>query len=150
MMTESTTKSSTSVPADIAHSKFHLPAQPVLQSYPRTTFGTGKNSRNHSFSHHWYSKFLFIEYSISKDAVFCHACRLFPHPTVFTEPVFTIVGYQGWKAIRKSLEKHESSAAHKNSMARWACFRQTKDHGTVADQFVSHRRNTIQENRKLC
>jgi hypothetical protein len=54
----------TSVPADIAQSKYHSPTQPVLQNYPRTTFGTGKNSRNRSFSHHWYSKFPFIEYSI--------------------------------------------------------------------------------------
>ena len=88
------------IPADIAQSKYHSPIQPVFENYPRTTIGTGKNSRNRSFSHHWYSKFPFIEYSVSNDAVFCYACRLFPHPTAFTEPVFTSVGYRGWKSIK--------------------------------------------------
>ena len=145
LMTEDT---NTSVPADIAQSKYHSPNQPILQNYPRTTFGTGKTSRNRSFSHHWYSKFPFIEYSASKDAVFCYACRLFPHPTYFIEPVFTSVGYRGWKAIRKSLEKNLSSGAHKSSMAWWARFNQSKDHGAVADMLVSQRRTIIQENRK--
>lgn len=145
LMTEDT---NTSAPADIAQSKYHLPIQPIFQNYPRTTFGTGKNSRNHSFSYHWYSKFPFIEYSVSKDAVFCYACHLFPHPTAFKEPVFTSVGHRGWKSIRKSLEKHQSSGAHKSSIARWASFNQSKDHGAVADMLVSQRRTIIQENRK--
>ena len=123
LLNKSTSGTSNSVPGDIAQSKYHSPIQPILQNYPRTTFGTGKNSRNRSFSHHWYSKFPFIEYSISKDAVFCYACRLFPHPTAFTEPVFTSVGYRGWKSIRKSLEKHQSSGGHKGSMACWAGLR---------------------------
>ena len=59
LVTENT---NTSVPADIAQGKYHSPTQPILQNYPRTTFGTGKNYRNSSFSHHWYSKFPFIEY----------------------------------------------------------------------------------------
>ena len=33
-------------------------------------------------------------------------------------------------------------------MAHWASFKQTKDHGAVADLLVSQRRATIQENRK--
>ena len=137
-----------SIPADIAQSKYHSPIQPVLENLPCTTFGTGKNSRNCSFSHHWYFKFPFIEYSVSKDAVFCYACRLFPHPTAFTEPVFISVGYRGWKAIRKSLEKHQSSGAHRSSMACWVNFNQSKDHRAVADTLVSQPRTIMQENRK--
>ena len=90
--TGDTSITSNSVPAGIAQSKYHSPIQPILKTYPRTTFGTGKNSRNRSFSYHRYSKFPFIEFPISKDAVFCYACHLFPHPTAFTEPVFTSQG----------------------------------------------------------
>ena len=58
------------------------------------------------------------------------------------------VGYHGWKSICKSLEKHQSSGAHKSSIARWASFNQSKDRGAVADMLVSQRRTIIQENRK--
>ena len=51
--------------------------------------------------------------------------------------MFTSVGYRGWKSIRKSLEKHQSSGGHKSSMARWAGFKQTKDHEGVTDLLVS-------------
>ena len=71
-----------------------------------------------------------------------------PHVEHLWNDPFTSVGYKGWKSIRKSLEKHQSSGSHKDSMARWAGFRQTKDTGTVADQLDSQRRSAIQENRK--
>ena len=86
-----------------AQSKYRSPIQPVFENYPRTTFGTGKNSRNRNFCYYWYSKFPFIEYCFKRCSILL--CCLFPHPTAFTEPVFTSVGYRGWKAIRKSLEK---------------------------------------------
>ena len=55
-----------SVPTDIAQTKYH---SPILQINHLTTFGKGKNSRNCSVSHQWYSNFPFIECSISKNSV---------------------------------------------------------------------------------
>ena len=84
----------TSVPADIAQSRAQSPVQPVLRSYPQTMFGKRKNAKNRSFNHHWYTLFPFIEYSASRNAVFCFPCRFFPHPTTSTEQVFTSVGFR--------------------------------------------------------
>jgi len=47
--------------------------QPKLIKYPQTLFGQKKRSS----AAHWYDKYTFLEYSISKDSVFCKMCRHF-------------------------------------------------------------------------
>ena len=138
----------TNLPGDIAQSKAQSPVQPILSSYPQTVFGKGKNARNRSFNHYWYTLFPFIEYSASRNAVFYFPCQFFPNPTISTEQVFTSVGFRGWKSIRTALEKHQNGGSHTASMTYWASFRQTKYTGSIADQLDSHRRTTILENRK--
>ena len=71
--------------------KIDGPAQPRLSSYPRSNFGSQKRS----FQAAYYSSFLFLEYSVQKDSVFCFSCRHFPTPNVDT--AFTKVGVKNWK-----------------------------------------------------
>ena len=69
------------IPNDIAHSRDDKPVQPQLRNFQNT----GVGDRNHSFALHWYQSYLFIEYSIQRDAVYCFSCRLFPSSSGYAD-----------------------------------------------------------------
>ena len=140
--------SEVAAPFDIARSRNQAPVQPKLRDFPRTTFSSGKNTRDHCFSSRWYVQYPFIEYSAERDAVFCFPCRLFPPCRKHIEVVFTKSGYSGWKDIGSALDKHESSGAHLDSMAQWTAYRQTQVCGTVSDHLNKERAAGIEANRK--
>ena len=63
--------------------------QPKLQKYPSTKYG--KQNRRFHFS--WFSKFLWLEYSISKYKAFCFPCFPF-YDTSTKYDVFIVDGCQ--------------------------------------------------------
>ena len=70
------------------------PYQPHLSEYPRSV--SGKQYRQ--FQYPWFKQFPWLEYSPSKDAVFCFPCFLFEMNTS-TRPAFTIEGFRSWKRV---------------------------------------------------
>ena len=131
------------VPRDIARSRDEKPVQPQLRNFQKTKVG----DRNRSFSVHWYQSHPFIEYSIQRDAVYCFSCRLFLSSSGYADTTFTTEGCNKWKKIGEKLKKHAESDAHKESMAKWMAYKQTKSSSTVADQLASHRASTVAANR---
>lgn len=110
----SNTQSETNLPptdiAAIGDDIIHI----KLPSYP-------KNRDGRSFNKEWFEKFIWVEYSPRRDAIFCYACRQF-QPHASKENVFTSTGFKNWKtALEKSkgLPKHNSSNTHILSMAMW-------------------------------
>ncbi|XP_022169020.1 zinc finger MYM-type protein 5-like [Myzus persicae] len=61
--------------------------------FPLSKFGV----QNRSFSESYYNKFEWVEYSVSEDAIFCYACRIFGTGSV--EPSFTSIGFRNWKKV---------------------------------------------------
>lgn len=73
------------------------------------------------FKESWLKNYLWLEYSISKNAAFCYACRQFS-PTHERDNVFKFIGFTSWKTAldtNKGFKRHESSVIHLNSMAKW-------------------------------
>ena len=131
------------IPNDIAHSRDDKPVQPQLRNFQKTRVG----DRNRSFAVHWYQSYPFIEYSIQRDAVYCFSCRLFPSGSGYADTTFTTRGCNKWKKIGEKLKRHAESDAHKESMAKWMAYKQTKSSPTVADQLISQRASTVAANR---
>ena len=70
------------------------PFQPELQKYPPTKHGM----QNRRFQFSWFSKFPWLEYSLSKDKAFCFPCFLFyDRSTKFD--AFIVDGCQNWKYV---------------------------------------------------
>ncbi|KAK8355524.1 hypothetical protein V6Z11_A05G296400 [Gossypium hirsutum] len=73
------------------------PYQPILSKYPAS------NSKKHPryFQPSWFKQFSWLEYSPSKDAVFCLPCFLFnSNPTSrFGSIAFTHNGFSNWKKV---------------------------------------------------
>ncbi|KAF3844479.1 hypothetical protein F7725_007642, partial [Dissostichus mawsoni] len=67
--------------------------QPKHGSFPPTTLA----GKPRCFSVRWYGLFPWLEYSTSRDAVFCKACRHFPEAT--TVDRFIKTGFKDWKHI---------------------------------------------------
>ena len=86
----------------------------------------------------------------SRDAPFCKMCRHVPSPGA--EGAFTRDGYEDWKHLRKSLERHDKSEAHCKSMSRFECYKGTQKsgRGNVVDQMnqEAHDHDFIERNRK--
>ncbi len=64
--------------------------QPHLQAFPSTII----DGKYRSFNAKWYERFNWIEYSQSKDLIFCKACRHFPEQ--HTEGTFTKEGFKNY------------------------------------------------------
>ncbi|CAM4467244.1 unnamed protein product [Leuciscus chuanchicus] len=86
--------------------------QPKLSSFPVTTIA----GKGRSFNARWYEKFPWLEYSISRDAVFCKPCRHFPEAA--TESRFIKTGFSDWKHLSQCCVKHEASRAHATALGR--------------------------------
>ena len=131
------------IPGDIASSSDEQPVQPQLKSFHKTAIG----DRNCSFATHWYKSYPFIEYSNQKDAVYCFSCRLFPSNSGHPDNSFATQGCRKWKKIGEKLKKHAESRSHKESMAKWMAYKQSKSTSTVADQLISQRASNVVANR---
>lgn len=89
----------------------HLPSE---YQFPKTD--------NRKFNHKWLNDYVWLEYSVSKNAVFCYACRQFS-PTNERDNVFKCDGFSHWKSAlesNKGFKKHQISGMHLNSMAKWS------------------------------
>ena len=64
-----------------------------MQSYPLTKFGT----QNRAFNHKHYKTYEWLEYSISKDSIFCFACRNFSTGNSSNFEDSFLVGFRNWK-----------------------------------------------------
>ncbi len=80
--------------------------QPHLQAFPSTII----DGKYRSFNAKWYERFNWIEYSQSKDLIFCKACRHFPEQ--HTEGTFTKEGFQ-------KLEKESARSVRSISLASY-------------------------------
>ena len=60
-------------PSDLSQSPVDEPRWPLLRRYPATKVG----HQDRYFNRRWYEDYKWLEYSISKDCVFCFACRHF-------------------------------------------------------------------------
>lgn len=128
---------------DISQNVADGPTQPKLKNYPRTKFGTFTRS----FSHHWFQKYPLLEYSVSRDAIYCFVCRHFMH-RVSTDSPF-VSGLRDWKNMDIKVLKHNSSNAHSDAVAKWSAQKQTDASGGVMECFSEdgNRRKVISRNR---
>uniref|UniRef100_A0AAX7VMJ6 TTF-type domain-containing protein n=1 Tax=Astatotilapia calliptera TaxID=8154 RepID=A0AAX7VMJ6_ASTCA len=93
--------------------------QPHLKIFPRTVHG----EKRRAFSKTWYSQHKWLEYSQSRDSVYCFACRHFSLPNASETPFTSHEGYSNWKkAMYKDggFKGHEKSEGHTNAMYAWS------------------------------
>lgn len=128
------TVSSTVTPTDISPLNSLTRIHSIL-SFKDFVFPKCKDNR--SFQRGWLEKYSWLEYSISRDAAFCFACRQFALKNGNIDTTFTNTGFSNWK---KALEKcrgfhlHESSITHRNAMLSWKDRDDTNS--TVAEQLT--------------
>uniref|UniRef100_A0A3B4X175 TTF-type domain-containing protein n=1 Tax=Seriola lalandi dorsalis TaxID=1841481 RepID=A0A3B4X175_SERLL len=82
-------------------------------------------SATRSFSAKWYSKFQWLEYSISRDAVFCKPCRHFPEAAHER----SINGFKDWKHFSEFCAKHKASRAHAAALGKMDGYKQSHQPG---------------------
>ncbi|KAL4104546.1 hypothetical protein QTP88_019841 [Uroleucon formosanum] len=122
--------------------------QPVI-NFPCTVI----SGKHRCFQSSWYSKYPWLEYSITLNAVFCYYCRHFPpHLTVsqsHTEKDALINrGYSDWKNISNLTKKHENTSSHKNAVIKYNSWLSTKKTGSVSSQINQQVKDQIINNRK--
>lgn len=74
------------------------------------------------FNQKWLNDYVWLEYSVSKNAAFCYACRQFS-ATHERDNVFKCSGFSHWKSAlesNKGFKKHQGCGMHLNSMTKWS------------------------------
>lgn len=104
--------SHTAGPSDIAQEQQQPPVQPEMD-FRKSCFGKAQRS----FQRRWYELHPWLEYSVSLDAAFCYACRLFHNNA---EVTFTSSGYRDWKHALGVFKIHCNSKTHQEAMLNWA------------------------------
>lgn len=104
---------------DIAVNVHTAPVQPRNCSFRSTLIG----GRQRCFNPSWY-KFPWLEYSVTKDAIFCYACRLFSQGLRSTD-AFVLKGYSDWKHASTAINKHDTSVKHLEAMTNWSQYKIT-------------------------
>ena len=103
---------------DVSKYKTDGPMQPHLSAFPKTLQGGARRS----FRSEWCKEHTWLEYSQSKDAAYCFACRHFA-PTNAPKTVYASdSGYSNWKkaTFRDSgFNVHAKSETHINAMISW-------------------------------
>ena len=133
----------------------HGPVQP--------TAGFERNADGRSFRAEWYSRFPWLEYSLTKQAAFCFYCRLFAfqHSSAvqggqvdmaFSRPT---AGFDSWKkALEKGrgFRKHGESQSHSHAEKSYRDFIEGKavdmQLSEERDREVSRRQETVRRNRQ--
>lgn len=108
------------------------------------------------FNTKYYKDYEWLEYSVSKDSLFCFVCRHFgsniPSPgDMYGNYNFVNNGNncKKWKEIKSPLDRHQRINRHVISMQRWVDYRsvQAKNNLSIANQLNSSRQHEINENR---
>ena len=84
----------------------------MLTKFPTTIDG----KFNRKFRAECYSLYTkWLEYSFSKDAVFCRFCRIFFSQFTNADPKFARIGFKNWKKATEKFVGHAESVSHKNA-----------------------------------
>lgn len=138
-------------PADITRYGTLKNIEPqVLRLPPGHQFPMNADKRK--FQPKWLTDYVWLEYSISKNAVYCYACRQFS-PIHERDNVFKETGFSHWKSAlesNKGLKKHQKCALHVNSMAKWAdAIDRQKSNASVIEMasgnVLEYRRNYVKK-----
>ena len=116
-----------SAPYDISQTKDDVPAQPV---------GTFPFDGTRSFTKLWYNH-KWVEYSLTKNAAYCFACRHFGFACV---NAWTQEGFQNWK---KGPKDHLESKKHIDATAVWETYCSNKVKGETIMSQVSDAHSEI-------
>ena len=86
------------------------------------SYGSGGGLRKRYFLVSWYKQFPWIHFYKSRMKVFCYYCKLSHDSNVGlvsskADPAFITTGFCNWKKGMEKFKDHESSLAHKNSLA---------------------------------
>ncbi|KAG8635717.1 hypothetical protein MANES_16G056300v8 [Manihot esculenta] len=81
------------------------PCQPVGHEFPFTLI----HEKNRRFQVAWFKDYEWLEYSVSKDKVYCLYCYLFANNNRSGGNVFIEIGFNNWKDGRRAFVNHEGS-----------------------------------------
>ncbi|TKS92313.1 Zinc finger MYM-type protein 1 [Collichthys lucidus] len=140
-------------PDDISKSRAYSPVQPILKMFPKTEQGNRKRGFNVAwYKESLYEDFKWLEYSISKDSVFCYACRHFSLPNAPNSVFKSESGFSNWKKAlcrQGGFKDHSKSEHHRSAMFAWTQHKLTIAEKTTSMRAVMNkeREKQIAENR---
>ena len=130
------------------------PFQPKLTRYPRNR--DIPPPKHCQFSSEWFNTYPHLEYSISKDAVFCFVCQLFPPLPGYRKAdesfaAWALNGVQAWHKMKSrgkstpgKLATHFTSSIHRDALRALLAFQNKSAHVDVLLD-KDHRNALIEE-----
>nr|XP_054594234.1 zinc finger MYM-type protein 1-like [Nothobranchius furzeri] len=136
------------LPSDISKCKDDPPTQHHLRTFPVTLIG----DRRRSFQPSWYESHPWVEYSVTMDSTYCHACRHFSSPSSAGSVFDSQCGFGNWKKATErggGVSVRAKSERHKDSMIAWRDYqRAVKANTTLANVLDKELSKKVKENRE--
>ncbi|KAJ1295190.1 hypothetical protein BS78_01G205200 [Paspalum vaginatum] len=121
--------------------RFHRPTQPRGHEFPHKNFRT--------FRAQWFNDYDWLEYSVSKDAVYCFYCSLFRKEAEhekFGHDVFSKTGYDNWKnATCRGFLDHWRAVGGCHNKARKCAYDFSNQQTSISRKFES---NTVDSEKR--
>ncbi|XP_039130910.1 zinc finger MYM-type protein 1-like [Dioscorea cayenensis subsp. rotundata] len=112
------------------------PCQPAGHNFPQKEYG----KQRRSFRDAWFKQHPWLEYSVTKDAVFCFWCYLFKPNRVsqIGEDAFTKTGFNNWKKALEKFIEHVGAvnSAHNDARVQFQSFQNQRQ--SVSHQLAAH------------
>ena len=84
------------------------PIRPIMVQYP-------PNGKGNDLKPKWYNDYSWLEYSKSKNAVFCFVCRHFADKNSKTETTYTKEGFINLRKACAKFKEHSECKTHKTA-----------------------------------
>ncbi|KAK9697958.1 hypothetical protein RND81_08G072800 [Saponaria officinalis] len=114
------------------------PYQPHKHSYPPTNFRAESKACNRQFKETWYDNYIWLEYSIEKDAAFCFVCYLFKDKTSNRSDRFVGEGFRGWNRAYERFVKHIGQtvqSVHRQTQEKYDFFFFVNPRSSIVENF---------------
>ena len=79
-------------------------------------YGTYFSGKARSFNSEWFQQYLWLKYSIKKDAGYCCLFGSTSTCTSRPEEAVTTSGFREWKVLRELLLSHNNCISHKEAV----------------------------------
>ena len=121
---------------DVAQGPAFSPVRSRGITFPLRIF----SGKLRSFNPNWYDGYSLIEYSASRNVVFCYPCRLFTTRSGKAEAAFILTGFHDWNHAsgKQGVVHHDKCAIHKGAvLSREECKRNAACGPSLASQLVA-------------
>ena len=125
----------------LSQDEFNTTMKPIRPTISKYTC----NEKGNKFNPQWYTKYTWLEYSLTKNSAYCFVCRHFGENNSKKKNTFTHEGFTDFRKAAEKLKLHNDCQTHKTSTLLY--LNRLSKAESCASQLDSQHAKKVKENR---